>query len=72
MKDALRQLFAQHGSIYSPSILRDLEQARPTEGDNTIGELVRCADELSKEVPLLRAALCQLQVHELRRQPRVV
>jgi 2-dehydropantoate 2-reductase len=72
MKDALRQLFAKHGSIYSPSILRDLEQGRPTEGDDTIGELVRCADEFGMEVPLLRAALCHLQVDELRRQPRVV
>ena len=31
MKDNIRELFAQLGSIYSPSILRDLEQGRPTE-----------------------------------------
>jgi 2-dehydropantoate 2-reductase len=72
MSDAIRGLFAQRGSIYSPSILRDLEQGRPTEADHTIGELVRCADQLGIEVPLLRAALCQLQVHELRRQVRAV
>jgi 2-dehydropantoate 2-reductase len=72
MSDAIRGLFAQRGSIYSPSILRDLEQGRPTEADHTIGELVRCADQLRIEVPLLRAALCQLQIHELRRQVRAV
>jgi 2-dehydropantoate 2-reductase len=65
MKDSIRELFAQPGSIYSPSILRDVEQGRPTEGDHTIGELVRCADRRGIEVPLLRAALCNLQVHDV-------
>jgi 2-dehydropantoate 2-reductase len=68
MKEAFRELFAQPGSIYSPSILRDLEQGRPTEGDDTIGELVRRADRRGMEVPLLRAALCNLQVHDVKRQ----
>ena len=53
--------------IYSPSILRDLEQGRPTEGDHTIGEFVRCAARRGIPVPLLEAALCNLQVHEVRR-----
>jgi 2-dehydropantoate 2-reductase len=68
MKHAIRELFAQLGSIYSPSILRDLEQGRPTEGEDTIGELVRRADQHGIEVPLLRAALCNLQVHDVRRR----
>jgi 2-dehydropantoate 2-reductase len=68
MKDGLRELFAKTGSIYSPSILRDLEQGRPTEAEDTIGELVRRADRHGIDVPLLRAALCNLQVHEYRRQ----
>ena len=68
MKDGIRELFAQRGSIYSPSILRDVEQGGPTEGDDTIGELVRRADRRAIEAPLLRAALCNLQVHEARRQ----
>jgi 2-dehydropantoate 2-reductase len=68
MKDAIRDLFAQPGSIYSPSILRDLEEGRPTEADDTIGELVRRADRHGIDVPLLRAALCNLQVHDIRRQ----
>ena len=67
MTDAISELFAQPGSIYSPSILRDLEQGRPTEGEETIGELVRRADRRGLDVPLLRAALCNLQVHDARR-----
>ena len=68
MKDAIHELFAESGSIYSPSILRDVEQGRPTEGDDTIGELVRRADLRGIEVPLLRAALCNLQVHDFCRR----
>jgi 2-dehydropantoate 2-reductase len=68
MKDNIRELFAQLGSIYSPSILRDLEQGRPTEGEDTIGELVRRADRRGMKVPLLQAALCNLQVYDFRRQ----
>jgi 2-dehydropantoate 2-reductase len=67
MTDTICRLFAQPGSVYSPSILRDLEQGRPTEGEDTIGELVRRADRRGIEVPLLRAALCNLQAHEVRR-----
>ena len=70
MMEAIRQLFAQPGSIYSPSILRDLEQGRPTEAEDTIGELVRRADRRGLDVPLLRAALCNLQVHDIRRTAR--
>jgi 2-dehydropantoate 2-reductase len=69
-KDNIRELFAQLGSIYSPSILRDLEQGRPTEGEDTIGELVRRADQRRMEVPLLQAALCNLEVYDFRRQQR--
>ena len=68
MKYAIGELFAQPGSIYSPSILRDVEQGRPTEGGDTIGELVRRAARRGIPVPLLQAALCNLQVHDVRRR----
>jgi 2-dehydropantoate 2-reductase len=68
MKSAIGDIFAQPGSIYSPSILRDLEQGRPTEGDHTIGELVRRATRRGIPAPLLQAALCNLQVQDLRRR----
>ncbi len=68
MKSAIGELFAQPGSIYSPSILRDVEQGRPTEGGDTIGELVRRAARRGIPAPLLQAALCNLQVHDVRRR----
>jgi 2-dehydropantoate 2-reductase len=68
MKDTIQRLFAESGSIYCPSILRDLEQGRPTEGDDTIGELVRRADRRGMAAPLLRAAHCNLQVHEVKQR----
>jgi len=68
MKDNIRELFAQLGSIYSPSILRDLEQGRPTEAEDTIGELVRRADRRGMEAPLFQAALCNLQVYDFHRK----
>jgi 2-dehydropantoate 2-reductase len=68
MKSAIGEIFAQPGSIYSPSILRDVEQGRQTEGDHTIGELVRRAASRGISAPLLQAALCNLEVHDVRRR----
>jgi 2-dehydropantoate 2-reductase len=68
LQDLMRGLFAREGSPYAPSILRDVEQGRPTEAEDTIGVLVGCAERGGIEVPLLRAALCGLQVHEVRRR----
>lgn len=70
IRDIVLGLFSRPGSLYHPSILDDLEQGRPTEGEHTVGDLVRRADRHRLEVPILRAALCNLQIHELRRQPR--
>jgi len=57
------------GPLYRPSIAADLEAGRPTEGEHTIGDLVRRAERHGVEVPLLRAALCNLQIAEARRRP---
>ena len=71
---AIRELVlgmgGQTGSTYGPSILYDIENGRPTEGEHIIGDLVRRADRLGVEAPILRAALCNLQIHEARRQAR--
>lgn len=56
------------GPLYRPSIAVDLGEGRPTEGEHTIGDLVRRAERRGVEVPILRAALCNLQVAEARRQ----
>jgi 2-dehydropantoate 2-reductase len=63
----VRRLYARVGSDYRPSIAVDLEAGRPTEGEHTIGDLVRRADRLGIDVPILRAALCNLQIYEARR-----
>jgi 2-dehydropantoate 2-reductase len=67
IEDFVRRLYARLGSDYRPSIAVDLEAGRPTEGDHTIGDLVRRADRRGVDVPILRAALCNLQVYEARR-----
>ncbi len=63
-----RSSFAQKGSAGAPSMLYDIEAGRPTEGDHIFGDLIRRADRLSIEVPILRAALCNLQIYEARRE----
>jgi 2-dehydropantoate 2-reductase len=70
MMDIVRGLWGQIGSTYGPSILFDIENGRPTEGEHIIGDLVRRADRLAVEAPILRAALCSLQVYEARRCAR--
>ena len=59
--------YAQIGSNAAPSMLYDVENRRPTEADHILGDLVRRADRLGIEVPILRAALCNLQIYEARR-----
>ena len=71
IEDFVRGLYSRLGSDYRPSIAVDLEAGRPTEGEHTIGDLVRRADRRRVEVPILRAALCNLQIYEARRSARV-
>ena len=52
---------------YRPSILVDVQAGRPTEGAHTIGDLVERAARRGVPAPLLTAALCSLQAHELTR-----
>jgi 2-dehydropantoate 2-reductase len=59
--------FSQIGSDAAPSILFDIENGRPTEGEHVVGDLVRRADRLGVDAPILRAALCSLQIYEARR-----
>jgi 2-dehydropantoate 2-reductase len=68
MRELVLKLWAQAGSNYGPSLLSDMESGRPTEGEHIVGDLVRRADYLGVEVPILRAALCNLQIYEARRR----
>lgn len=64
----IRGLFAQAGSTYAPSLFVDMMDGRPTEGEHTIGDLVRRAGARGIAAPLLNAALCNLQAYEIGRQ----
>ena len=65
--DIVRGLYAQRDSRYGPSMLVDMEEGRPTEGEHTIGDLVERATRHGVPVPLLTAARCSLQAYELTR-----
>jgi 2-dehydropantoate 2-reductase len=60
-------LFAQPNSTYGPSMLIDMEEGRPTEGEHTIGDLAARAVQAVISAPILNAARCNLQAYEIRR-----
>jgi 2-dehydropantoate 2-reductase len=68
--DLYRGFFRQIGSPGAPSMLFDIENGRPTEAEHIFGDLVRRAERLGVEVPILCATLCNLQVYEARRGAR--
>jgi len=63
----IRGIFSQRDSVYGPSLLVDMEEGRPTEGQHTVGDLVRRAGRHGISAPLLTAALCSLQIYEVNR-----
>ncbi len=63
----IRGLFSQPNSTYGPSILIDIEDGRPIEGEHTIGDLMERAMRRGVSTPLLSAALCNLQAYEINR-----
>jgi 2-dehydropantoate 2-reductase len=63
----IRRLFSQTDSTYGPSMLIDMEDGRPTEGEHTIGDLVARAALRGISTPILSAALCNLQAYEIKR-----
>ena len=71
MRQLVLGMWSQPDSDYGPSMLHDIENGRPTEGEHIIGDLVRRADRLGVDAPILRAALCSLQIYEARRRARI-
>jgi 2-dehydropantoate 2-reductase len=63
----MRGVYSQSDSTYGPSILIDMEQGRPTEGEHSIGDLVDRATRRGVAVPILTAARCNLQAYEVNR-----
>jgi 2-dehydropantoate 2-reductase len=66
-----RGFYTRIGSDAAPSMLFDIENGRSTEADHIVGDLVRRADRLGVDTPILRAALCNLQIYEARRRARI-
>jgi len=61
------QLLRQGGLDLRPSLLVDMEEGRTTEGEHTIGDMVRRAANRGIACPVLTAALCNLQAYEIGR-----
>ena len=60
-------IFSEPNSAYGPSLLIDMEDGRPTEGEHTVGDLAERAARAGIDAPLLTAARCNLQAYEINR-----
>jgi 2-dehydropantoate 2-reductase len=67
LRASVRAIFATPGSPYAPSMFVDMENGRRTEGEHIIGDLVERAGKHKLDVPILTAALCNLQAYEINR-----
>jgi 2-dehydropantoate 2-reductase len=65
-REQCRAMLTERGSNFSASMRRDLEAGLRTEGDQVLGDMLRRARALGIATPLLRTAVCHLQVHERR------
>ena len=61
-----RTLLTTRGSPFAASTMRDMVAGRRTEGDHIVGDMVRRGQARGIAVPLLEAALTNLEVHEAR------
>jgi 2-dehydropantoate 2-reductase len=66
----VRGLFSQTDSTYGPSMLIDMEDGRPTEGEHTIGDMVERGARVGVIAPILSAARYKLKVYEINRGNR--
>ena len=65
-REQCRTMLTERGSSFSASMRRDLEAGLRTEGEQILGDMLRRARANGIVTPLLQAAVCHLQVHELR------
>jgi 2-dehydropantoate 2-reductase len=61
-----RTMLTERGSNFSASMRRDLEAGSRTEGEQILGDMLSRARSSGIDAPLLRIAVCHLQVHERR------
>lgn len=65
-REECRAMLTDPGSQFGASMQRDLEAGLRTEGDQILGDMLRRAGTLGIPAPVLRIAVCHLQVHERR------
>ena len=65
-RDQCRAMLTERGSDNSASMRRDLEAGQRTEGEAVLGDMLIRARALGVAAPVLRIAVCHLQVHENR------
>jgi 2-dehydropantoate 2-reductase len=65
-----RGLLTDRNSRFTASTQTDMDAGGRTEGDHIVGDMVRRGDANGVATPLLRVALCNLQVYEAKRAKR--
>jgi 2-dehydropantoate 2-reductase len=61
-----RAMLTDRGSQFGASMQRDVEAGLRTESDQILGDMLRRAQAVGIPAPVLRIAVCHLQVHERR------
>lgn len=65
--DQTRALQTERGSVFSASMMRDIEKGGLIEGDHIVGDMIRRGRAFGVATPNLRLAYCHLQTYEARR-----
>ncbi len=65
-----RSILTTRGSPFTASTQTDMDAGGRTEGDHIVGDMVRRGEAKGVATPLLKVALCNLQVYELKRAKR--
>jgi 2-dehydropantoate 2-reductase len=66
-----RKLLTDRSSRFTASTQQDMDAGSATEGDHIVGDMVRRGEAKGVPTPLLRVALCNLQVYETKRAKRM-
>lgn len=66
-----RAILTERGSGFTASTQQDMDAGGATEGDHIVGDMVRRGEAKGVATPLLRVALCNLQVYEGKRAKRL-
>lgn len=67
--EAMTRGILAEGSPLKASMLRDIENGSPTEGEHLVGHMTQLAEQHGLDCKLLQIALTHLQAYELQRKP---